>query len=208
MSGLYGIWQPVSSTQTWREYREDGTFRVAGTRDSLEETPLVTGEYWYEENVLYFKEVSADPEWACGGEDIGQYEVQTLANGEIKFIKVKDGCLERASALSNATYKKVEEKVNFGQRLPLVVLIWVPFWFLSRVVFGFPIWRMNNERSQGNVQTKAFSANNVDNPDNTSISWMRYSCCCTQPNLADKYLHSSPANCNPIECWWPLDNQN
>jgi hypothetical protein len=109
MSGLYGIWQPIPPTKAWREYRDDGTFQIAGTRDNLEEAPFVTGEYWFEGNVLCFKEVSSEPEWECGGEQIGQYEIQVLESGEIKFVKVKDECSGRAAMLSNAKYKKVGE---------------------------------------------------------------------------------------------------
>jgi len=109
MSGLYGIWQPIPPAKVWREYRDDGTFRIAGTRDTLEETPFLTGEYWFEGNVLYFKDVSGEPEWECGGELVAQYEVQVLESGEIKFVKVKDECSERAAMLSNAQYKRVGE---------------------------------------------------------------------------------------------------
>ena len=109
MSGLNGIWQPIPPAKAWREYRDDGTFRIAGTRDNLEETPFVTGEYWFEGSVLYFKEVSAEAEWECGGEVLAQYEVQVLESGEIKFVKVKDECSERATMLSNGKYKKGEE---------------------------------------------------------------------------------------------------
>jgi hypothetical protein len=109
MSGLNGIWQPIPPATAWREYRDDGTFRIAGTRDNLEKAPFVTGEYWFEGSVLYFKEVSAEPEWECGGEIIGQYEVQVLESGEMKFVKVEDGCSERAMILPSGKYKKVEE---------------------------------------------------------------------------------------------------
>ena len=109
MSGLNGIWQPIPPAIAWREYRDDGTFRIAGTRDNLEKAPFVTGEYWFEGSVLYFKEVSAEPEWECGGEIIGQYEVQVLESGEMRFVKVEDKCSERAMVLPSGKYKKVEE---------------------------------------------------------------------------------------------------
>lgn len=108
MADLNGTWQPIPPASVWREYREDGTFRMAETQDSLEETPLVTGEYWFEGSVLHFKEVSGEPEWACGAEDIGQYEVQILESGEIKYVMVEDECGGRA-VLPSGKYKKVEE---------------------------------------------------------------------------------------------------
>ena len=107
MSGLLGLWEPIPPASLWRVYREDGTFRMAETQDSLE-APLVTGECWFEGSVLHLKEVSGDPEWACGAEDIGQYEVQILESGEIKYVMVEDECNGRAAMLPSGTYRKVE----------------------------------------------------------------------------------------------------
>jgi hypothetical protein len=53
--------------------------------------------------------VSSEPEWACGGEHVGQYKVQVLDSGEIKFVKVEDECNGRAAMLRTDKYKKVEE---------------------------------------------------------------------------------------------------
>jgi hypothetical protein len=107
MADLNGIWQPIPPANVWREYREDGTFRMAETQDGLE-APLVTGEYWFEGSVVHFKEVSGEPEWACGAEDIGQYEVQILESGEIRYVMVEDECDGRAATLPNGKYKKAE----------------------------------------------------------------------------------------------------
>jgi hypothetical protein len=106
MAELQGAWEPFPLAKTWREYRPDGTFCVARTRDALEDAPALTGEYWFQGDILHFNEISVKPSWACGGKLIGQYEVQVLENGEITFVMVEDSCSERAAVLSNGSYRK------------------------------------------------------------------------------------------------------
>jgi hypothetical protein len=108
VSGLHGIWEPIPPANLWREYRTDGTFRMAETQDGLE-GPLVTGEYWFQQTILHFREVSGEPEWACGADDIGQYEVQMLEGGRIRYVVVEDECDGRAAMLPSGEYKKVQE---------------------------------------------------------------------------------------------------
>lgn len=107
-ASLEGLWEPVPPAKVWREYRQDGSFRAAESRDALTDAPSVIGMYWFEGSLLFFKEIAADPGWGCGEELVGQYQVQRLESGEIKFVKFKDECSERVTTLSGAMYKKAE----------------------------------------------------------------------------------------------------
>jgi hypothetical protein len=112
--GLIGIWRgtpPVPHVgQFYWQFKEDGTYRVAtGAADRLENDPKVEGEFWFEGKQLFIKDIAGDPPWdVCirPKQIIGKYEVQMLANGNLKLVKIEDECSGRANDLP-ARYERV-----------------------------------------------------------------------------------------------------
>ena len=76
------------------QYNEDGTFRYAKLRESLEKGPLVVGEFWFDEGQYFEKEIDVHSEPPCGSA-VGIYEVQLLENGNLSFTVVEDECEAR-----------------------------------------------------------------------------------------------------------------
>lgn len=111
---LVGIWRreepDSSSSKLWREYRSDGTYRVAVTRDGLEANPLVVGEYQFEGTQFIVVDTSAQPGWdeCIAGGHRGRYEVQVVQTGKIRFVKLEDGCSSRSMMLPHGEFIRAD----------------------------------------------------------------------------------------------------
>jgi hypothetical protein len=110
---LIGIWHQTTKHpfvgDIYQQYKEDGTYRAAaGAADRLESHPLVEGEFWFEGKQLLVKDTAGLPDWdvCVKSQQIGKYEVQVLANGNIKIAKIEDECTGRAVVLA-AEYERV-----------------------------------------------------------------------------------------------------
>ena len=104
---LIGIWHSTPRKpnvgEFYQQFKEDGTYRVATlSADRLEDHPNVEGEFWFEGKQLFIKDIAGVPAWdVCvrPKQIIGKYEVQVLANGNLKFVKIEDECSGRANVL-------------------------------------------------------------------------------------------------------------
>ena len=112
--GLIGIWHQTPPNphvgEIYLQFKEDGTYRVAtGAADRLENHQKVEGEFWFEGKQLFVKDIAGDPPWdECirPKQIIGKYEVQVLANGNLKLVKIEDECSGRVEVLQ-ARYERV-----------------------------------------------------------------------------------------------------
>ena len=101
---ILGTWDIIG--EGYVQYNEDGTFRYAALRESLEERPLVVGEFWFDEGQYFEKEIDVHSVPACGSA-VGIYEVQLLENGNLSFTVVEDECEARRIA-TEREYRPVD----------------------------------------------------------------------------------------------------
>jgi hypothetical protein len=99
---LIGIWHEMKLAygEAYLQFKEDGTYRVAmGVVAHFENRPRVEGEYWFEGKQLFIKDTSGASGWDVCTEPkqiVGKYEVQALADGDLKFVAIEDECFDRA----------------------------------------------------------------------------------------------------------------
>lgn len=93
---IVGIWHGLGADGLYQQFFEDGTIRVAVSRDGLL-SPDVEMTFVFEDARLVFKEIKATGLPSCGSK-LGIYEVELLAEDKIKFIRVSDGCAPRAKS--------------------------------------------------------------------------------------------------------------
>jgi len=113
--GLIGIWHQTPRNphvgEVYLQFKEDGTYRVAKwAADRLEDYPNLEGEFWFEGKQLFVKDIAGDPPWdECirPKQIIGKYEVQVLANGNLKLVKIEDECSGRVKVLPAGEYEPV-----------------------------------------------------------------------------------------------------
>jgi len=112
---LIGIWHQTPRNpnhgEVYLQFKEDGTYRVAKwAADRLEDYPNLEGEFWFEGKQLFVKDIAGDPPWdECRRpkQIIGKYEVQVLANGNLKLVKIEDECSGRVKVLPAGEYEPV-----------------------------------------------------------------------------------------------------
>jgi hypothetical protein len=102
LSGVWGYSRGGLGARYY-QFTQDGTFSNAAslTRERLEDTPAVKGEFWFEGSQLHLNVIeflaTGEP---CVGE-IGVYEAQLLENGNLRFIVIDDDCSWRIGDLGN-----------------------------------------------------------------------------------------------------------
>lgn len=110
---IAGIWGycPATDDCYYYQYMPDGDYRGATqpTRARLEDTPSVTGEFWFEGSRLNLNvtEDTLTDRWSCIGK-IGIYEVLLLENGYLRFELIEDECQIRAEDLVEFEHEPVE----------------------------------------------------------------------------------------------------
>lgn len=111
---IAGTWGFCRSGDEWcfyYQYLQDGTYTGAATpsRERVENTPGVMGEFWFEGTKLHLKMTSAgSPRNAgCIG-NIGIYETHLIENGDLRFVLVEDECGWRSKDLPRSDYSPVE----------------------------------------------------------------------------------------------------
>ncbi len=102
---IVGIWHGLGTDGLYQQFFEDGTIRVAVSRDGLQ-TPDVEMTFVFENARLVFKETKAIGLPSCGSK-VGTYEVELLAKDKIKFVRISDGCAPRAKSTA-----QVHERVT------------------------------------------------------------------------------------------------
>jgi len=98
---IVGVWEhPLPGSSVFREIRQDGNMTsAAGVIENLGEQPHSMSESWFEGNrfmVNIIDTVLPDHK-ACIGV-VGIYEVQLLADGNLRFVVIEDECEIRARA--------------------------------------------------------------------------------------------------------------
>jgi hypothetical protein len=89
---IVGTWMAPSSII---KYDEDGTFRLADSREGLRHEVLCeVGEFWFEDGQYFTTITKASERTECLGMT-GVYEVQLLENGNLQFSVAEDECTIR-----------------------------------------------------------------------------------------------------------------
>jgi hypothetical protein len=114
LEDLVGTWHKTTPStyggEIYRQFREDGSYRVAGSVAELDSKPRVIGKYGFEEQVLTLEDVSGDPPWdeCVKSRQVARYEVQKLESGYIRFVKLEDECDGRSMILPQGVYELVQ----------------------------------------------------------------------------------------------------
>ncbi len=93
LKDVVGIWRTVvtpAPRQHFLQFKEDGTYGIAHAPEELEldRVPGHVGEFWFEGTQLFIKRTKYTE---CIGV-IAIYEVELLANGNLRFVEVEDVC--------------------------------------------------------------------------------------------------------------------
>ena len=92
---IVGTWVGVGADGLYQRFNEDGTCQTATSLERLTTEPDVECTFQFEGTRLSLTEVKATGLPECPAKT-GIYEVRLLANGNIKFVKIKDACGPRA----------------------------------------------------------------------------------------------------------------
>jgi hypothetical protein len=105
---VVGVWRAVHG-QAYIEFTEDGTLRTDrfGMYGSLEGEPNRTNEFWVEGSEIFVKELKTHGVASCG-DTVGTYEIELLADGNLSFGLVEDGCEDRVEMLLIDEYERFE----------------------------------------------------------------------------------------------------
>ncbi len=98
LKDVVGIWRTVVSPaprEHFLQFKGDGTYGIAHAPEELEldRVPGHVGEFWFEGAQLFIKRTANfEPGDAVCVGLTGIYEVELIANGNLKFIEVEDEC--------------------------------------------------------------------------------------------------------------------
>ncbi len=100
LTDVVGIWRTVVSPaprEHFLQFKEDGTYRIAHAPEELEYVPGHVGEFSFEGTQLFIKRTENDvPGNAVCIGLTGIYEVELLANGNLRFVEIEDECSAQA----------------------------------------------------------------------------------------------------------------
>ena len=100
---LAGVWGYRRGTDfgLYYMFNQDGTLHMAATptRERLEDSPSIIGEYWFEGSQLFFNITKSNMPEPCINV-LGVYDVHLLENGNLRFVVVDDVCSWRTKQLS------------------------------------------------------------------------------------------------------------
>ena len=110
---LAGVWgyQRGPGFESYYQFTQDGAVRMAssGTRDRLENSPSITGTYWFEDAKLNLNwEQNSRTQVVSCIDIVGVYEVYLLENGNLRFETVADECSWRSQQFSDHDAEPVE----------------------------------------------------------------------------------------------------
>ncbi len=93
LKDVVGIWRTVVTPalrEHFLQFKEDGTYGIAHAPEELEldHVPGHVGEFWFEGTQLFIKRTGYT---VCIGVT-GIYEIELLANGNLRFVEVEDVC--------------------------------------------------------------------------------------------------------------------
>ncbi len=93
LKDVVGIWRTVvtpDAREHFLRFKEDGAYGIAHAPEELElgRVPEHLGEFWFEGTQLFIKRTRLT---GCIGV-IGIYQIELLANGNLRFVEVEDVC--------------------------------------------------------------------------------------------------------------------
>ena len=96
LKDVVGIWRTVvtpAPREHFLQFKEDGAYGIAHAPEKfeLDRVPEHVGEFWFEGTQLFIKRTRLT---GCIGV-IGIYQIELLANGNLKFVEVEDVCAAR-----------------------------------------------------------------------------------------------------------------
>jgi hypothetical protein len=110
---LAGVWHRTTRTgmgmDCYRQYTEDGIYRMGTSPEELEARPRVEGKFWFEGVRIVVQDTSGIPGFdvCVEGEKTGKYEVELLENGHIRFVAVEDECRDRMRMLGSGEMEPI-----------------------------------------------------------------------------------------------------
>jgi hypothetical protein len=102
---LAGVWHKTTSSfmggEVYRQFTEDGIYRMGNSPEEIEEGPRVEGAFRFEGDRYVMQDMTALPgyDMCIQAGQVGTYTVELLDNGHIRFVAVEDECSERARML-------------------------------------------------------------------------------------------------------------
>jgi hypothetical protein len=111
---LAGVWHRTTRTgfggEVYRQYTEDGIYRMGGSLEELEARPRVEGRFWFEGGQIVVQDTAGIPGYntCVEGEKTGRYDLEVLENGHIRFVLAEDECPERAGMVGAGEMERVE----------------------------------------------------------------------------------------------------
>jgi predicted small lipoprotein YifL len=91
---IIGTWLGIGKQGMYQQFNADGTWWVAAKLESLPSKPDAELTYRFEGTQFILTEVKATALEACGAKT-AIYQVELLASGNIKFVKVNEACVPR-----------------------------------------------------------------------------------------------------------------
>jgi predicted small lipoprotein YifL len=111
---LAGVWHRTTLTdfgaEVYRQYTEDGIYRMGNSLAELEAQPRVEGRFWFEGGQIVVQDTAGTPSYdmCVGGEKTGRYDLEVLENGHIRFVLIEDECTARGEMLGSGEMERVE----------------------------------------------------------------------------------------------------
>jgi len=95
---LTGTWRAIEPG-SYVQFNADGTYRIASSIDSLEDSPVEEGEYTLEGTLFTF--ISSDESTNCEAGQRGVYEMERSGEDGIRMVRQEDECRTRSNRLVN-----------------------------------------------------------------------------------------------------------
>ncbi len=110
LEDVVGTWQGIQGGGGFMQIEADGDWSVAVDLDDLEDGPRITSEVRFEGTQFFITDIANDFGVGEICANTGIYEVQLLADGNLKFVAIEDECEVRSNALQGAEGIDVEWK--------------------------------------------------------------------------------------------------
>lgn len=111
---LAGVWHRTTRTdfggEVYRQYTEDGIYRMGASLEELETGPRVEGKFWFEGDQIVIQDTFglAGYDICLEGQETGKYDLEVLENGHLRFLLIEDECDERAVLLEAGEMERVD----------------------------------------------------------------------------------------------------
>jgi inosine-uridine nucleoside N-ribohydrolase len=108
--GLLGIWRLSEgharspTGEFYLQLNENGTHRGAGAVDTLEDDPLVVGQFCVEGEQIAFQQTSWRAWGGCLRRGTGIYEIQLAPQERLSFVVIFEPCHSRSSDITSSPF--------------------------------------------------------------------------------------------------------